>query len=106
MKTKTRPLTIPYEKEKRWFFVAVSLCLVAGGAYIYFLSASVVHVVLRQEVGRDIATLQKEISLLEAEYITAQHTLSEEVATQKGFVTVVDKSYIDVSEPTLVLSRN
>lgn len=105
-KVKTRSISIPYEKERRWFYAAVSLLLLASGAYMYFLSASVVHVVMRQEVGREIATLQKQLSLLEADYIRAQHTLSEEVATQQGFVAVTEKAYIDVSEPTLVLSRN
>ncbi len=95
-----------YDTERKWFYAALGFFLLAVCAYIYFLSASVVHVVMRKEVDREMSALNSSISLLEAEYIEAQHSVSEQIATLRGFTLTDDKIYIDKSETTLVLSRN
>lgn len=72
--------------------------------YIYLLSATVVHVVIRKEIAHEIATLNSEIADLEAEYISRQHAMSEEIATQKGFVAIADKIFLDRTDTSLVFS--
>lgn len=75
-------------------------------AYMYFVCASVVHVVIRKEITTQISSLHSEIGKLEAEYIKQQHAVSNEVATQHGFVAVRDKIFLDRSDTSLVLSDN
>lgn len=83
----------------------LSIVLVLFVAYIYFLSASVVHVVIRKEVTNELASLHSEIATLEAEYIQRQHAVSDEIATQKGFVAVRDKIFLDRSDSSLAMSH-
>lgn len=80
------------------------LCLVF--AYIYFLSASVLHVVMRQEYQQTIKELTSNIGQLETQYIVAQHKLSADVANLDGYTTVEEKVFIDKSKSALVLSLN
>lgn len=72
--------------------------------YIYFVCASVTHVVARSEVLRETQALQAEINALEAKYIAVQHEVSARVATLDGYVPVTSKQFIDRSTPSLVLS--
>lgn len=73
---------------------------------MYFVSASIVHVVMRKEVDAQIAQLNSSVSQLEAEYIERQHEVSNDFATQQGFVAVEKKIFIDRTTDTLVLSHN
>jgi hypothetical protein len=95
-----------YDKERKWFYAAIGFFIVAVIAYMYFLSASVVHVVMRKEVDREMSALNSSISLLEADYIEAQHSVSEQIATLRGFTLTDDKIFIDRGDTTLVLSTN
>ena len=72
--------------------------------YIYFISASVVHVVIRKEINQDTVTLHTQISQLETEYIDAQHRVSDEIASLEGYDKVVNKFFIDRTPSSLVLS--
>lgn len=72
--------------------------------YLYFLSASIVHVVIRKEINQDLVLLHTEIGQLESEYIDAQHRVSAEIASLEGYTTVAEKIFIDRSAGSLVLS--
>ena len=80
----------------------VFLCLVLGSLYIYLLSSTVVHVVMQKEINRELQDLSSQIAGLEATYIEQQHSMSNEVATLQGFVTVTEKIFIDKGESSLV----
>lgn len=97
---------LQYNTDKLLFTLALSLLVALFSLYIYFVSASVVHVVMRQEAEHDIAGLHSEISRLEAEYILAQHDVSDDIATLSGYVASDDKIFIHRADPTLVLSTN
>lgn len=86
--------------------MALSLLFITFLAYGYFVSASVMHVVMRKDIDRAIADQGSVISELEAEYIDAQHAVSAEIATLRGFTHNPKKVFIDTSETTLVFSRN
>lgn len=70
------------------------------------MSASVVHVVMRKEIGQEIAATESRVSQLEAQYIASQHMVSAEIASQNGYVIADDKTFIDKTKTTLVLSGN
>ena len=94
-----------YRKEYHWLIGSFSLLMVIFGAYIYFVSASIAHVVISQEVGQKMATVNAEISEAEATYIKLQYSISSEVAKEKGFILATDKIYTTRAGDALVLSQ-
>jgi hypothetical protein len=73
-------------------------------AYMYFLSLSVVHVVMRKDLNRETVQLRSEIATLESAYIEASHRISQKVATADSFTAVKDKIFIHSgAESSLVL---
>lgn len=103
---KRRYTTATYGDESRLFYVALFSCFIVAAAYMYFLSLSVVHVVMRQEIDGEIRELNTQVSQLESAYIEKQHAVSSEIATLHGFVMADKKIFIDRTADTLVLSRN
>lgn len=92
----TRTLTTPYYAERRWFFSVLSLFLILFCLYVYFISVSVVHVVARKEVEREIAHVNSRIGELEAAYIAAAQDIAPESLAQHGFLTApAEKIYIE-----------
>lgn len=82
----------------------MSLCVALFALYIYFVSASIVHVVMRKEINHDLIVLNTEISQLESEYIDAQHQVSNEIASLQGYKATPEKIFIDRTQKSLVLS--
>jgi hypothetical protein len=72
--------------------------------YMYFLSMSVVHVVLRKEVNRNINTVESEIASLEAKYILAQHQVSDKIAALENFTENDAKIFVSRDSSKVVLS--
>lgn len=91
-------------KKETWIMAmgACLCCLVV--LYIYFLSISVVHVVVRKEISHTIKREQSDIATLESAYMTAQHRLSNSVANLDGYAKASEKVYIDRSD-SLVLNH-
>jgi cell division protein FtsL len=98
--------TTLYKGERRLFFIAASFLLLAFVAYVYFLSESVVYVVMRKQTDQEIATVNSHVSDLESQYIAAQHGISAELASKDGFVETDQKTFIDMARTSLVLSDN
>jgi hypothetical protein len=90
-------------KRETWVFGLTGSIVVLIGLYIYFLSASIVHVVIRQENAQALKTQQSRIAALEREYIAAQHQLSADVAALDGYVAAENKIFINRTESSLVL---
>jgi hypothetical protein len=90
--------------QKRLAIVLVGLCLILFALYIYLLSASVMHVVMRTETDHGVRELRSQISLLEGDFIAAQHEVSQNIAYLKGYEHVSDKVFVDRSQPSLVLN--
>lgn len=87
--------------------ICIALAVVLLGlfaAYIYLISASIVHVVIRTELNQEIQEVSSEISLLESEYISAQHNVSESIASLQGYTENSNKIFIDRSAPSFVYS--
>lgn len=79
------------------------MIVVLVGLYIYFLSASILHVVIRKETTRTIAEVSSHIAVLEGRYIEAQHRVSDAVATLEGYEKPAEKIFVNRDEPSLVL---
>lgn len=95
-----------HKEQRTWFFAVLTLLIGMLALYVYFVSASVVQVVMRKEINQEISSISSHISKLEAQYIDEQHAVSDDVASMKGYVAIDDKVFIDRTESTLVLSNN
>lgn len=83
--------------------MCIGLVVFSIVAYMYFLSLSVVHVVMRKEASQQIGHLRSEIASLEATYIEAKHQISARVANLDGFSQNQNKIFISKEEQSLVL---
>ncbi|HEU4677784.1 MAG TPA: hypothetical protein VFS75_03660 [Candidatus Paceibacterota bacterium] len=95
-----------YNGESRLFYAAALSCIIVFAGYVYFLSLSVVHVVMRKEVDGQIAAVNTQVSELETAYIARQQSVSRDVALAKGFVIADKKIFIDKGADTVAFSRN
>ncbi len=83
------------------FLIAILLSLVI--IYMYFLSSSVVNVVVAREYSRSTAQVMSEITELEAKQITRQHNIRQEIALQDGYVSVDEKFFVDAFNSSLAV---
>jgi hypothetical protein len=72
--------------------------------YMYFLSMSVVHVVLRKEINRSVAETSSQIAGLEASYIESQHKVSDKIAALNTFTETNNKIFVTRGANTPVLT--
>ena len=96
-------VAIMKSKKETWVVALCGCLVVLAALYVYFLSVSIVHVVMRQETVQEIKEQQSRIAALEREYIAAQHTLSASVASLEGYTAVNEKVFISRTESSLVL---
>lgn len=100
----TKANTTPYHTERHLFFAALSFLFILFGLYVYFVSASVVHVVARKEIDREVAQVSSRIGDLESAYITAKQAIAPDSIEQYGFVTTLaPKIYVWKAPVNLVL---
>lgn len=90
--------------EKAIFLILATSCLLVFALYMYFVCASVVHVVMRTEVNQEITKLSSDISELEGKFIAAQHKVSSDIASLQGYQETEEKIFIDRNRDSLVLS--
>jgi hypothetical protein len=92
--------------QKHLITVSCFMLLILGVvSYMYFLSLSVVHVVMRKEVLQETQQLRSEIAFLESSYIEAHHAISQRVSTASGFSAVQDKIFIQETDDTALVLR-
>lgn len=80
---------------------AVMMLLVMYG---YFLSMTVVHVVVQKDYAYERSELTSKITMLESEYMVAQHHISERVTNSPDLLANENKVFISRTTPSLVLS--
>jgi len=102
MKPKCIASTIPLSTITVTVLFVATLALV--GLYMYLLSMSVVHVVLRKELIHNIRATESEIAKLETSFIQAQHTISERISSSNQFAETNDKIFVMRRSDTLVFS--
>ena len=99
-----KTVAIAKQRETIVVIMAATLCSLVA-LYLYFLSASIIHVVMRQEMTRTIKDMQSEVATLESEYMHAQHQLSANVASLDGYEEATDKIFLSRIPSTLVLNQ-
>ena len=95
------PIIIP---RKRIATALLSLSLVLFALYMYFLCASVMHVVMRSQAVSESGDLRSEISSLEGKYIAAQYQVSNAIASLDGYHSIEKKIFIDRSTQNLAMN--
>lgn len=81
--------------------ITSALCTFSVGfifLYVYFVAASVLHVVVRQDSESKAAVLMSEIATLETTLIAAQHTISDRLGTLQGFKGEQEKVFVNKSK--------
>jgi len=96
---------IKYQVEQLLLLFSIVLFSGLCILYVYFLSNSVVHVVISKESEANIYKANSEIAALEAEYMRIQNSLSQEIVEQSGYIATNKKIFIDRTNPNLVTQR-
>jgi type II secretory pathway component PulM len=74
-------------------------------AYMYFLSMSVAHVVMRKEAVHQARIVESEIAKLETEYMLAQHVVSDAIASTDMLAENNDKIFVSRKPATVAVSQ-
>ena len=80
--------------EKRAFAMLVFTILILVGLYGYFISKSIINVIVREEISGDVAAINGAISELEAKYIVYKGAIDIEFAKQAGFKNLAGKKFV------------
>jgi hypothetical protein len=102
----TKRHSYTYNIERHLFYIATVLLGACSCAYIYFVSASVVHVVVRKEIHQEIARTETRISELESQYIQAKDAIVESVALERGFQKNEAQIFVTRKPTTVVRTFN
>lgn len=86
--------------------ICVGLLLLGIVLYVYFLSLSVMHVVMRKEALQDLNELRAEIAKLESSYIEARFLISSEVSELEDFSQTKNKIFVSRTKQNLVLNTS
>ncbi len=82
----------PYESViARTLIVAL---VVLASLYLYFVGASVLHIVARKEAGTETMRLQSAIAAMEQEYYALSGEVDESVASTMGLTAVEKTHYV------------
>jgi len=101
---KHRTFTHICAEERVWVLSLGGVLISIFALYMYFVTTSVVQVVMRQEINQEITKVKSQISALEVEYMALQYSISDEIALHEGYVAVDEKVYIERAPSTLTLS--
>ncbi|MEK7590015.1 MAG: hypothetical protein AAB475_02055 [Patescibacteria group bacterium] len=91
MKTKTLQINI---FEKRAFTALIAMIFILLGFYGYFISKSIVNVIVREEISNDSIAISSAISELEFEYINHKNIINKEFANKVGFKNLTEKKFV------------
>lgn len=94
-----------YDFEKKAFWLLVASMIVSCGAYAYFISASIAHVVLRKGANTEMATLNTRIGDLEAVYLERKTALNKTYATDLGFTDITATAFVPRTQNALTYNR-
>ena len=83
-----------------------SVLVFATSSYIYFVHQAVLNVVARQNILKEIALKNKNISTLENQYFTIENSITESMAFSKGFKSATVENYISAKPQGQALTFN
>jgi|GEM_PF-2628710 len=91
-------------RERTWVLSLCGVLCLVFALYIYMVISSVVQVVVRQEMDKDITEVKQHLAALQTEYMETQQSMSQEIAFQRGYVPASSKIYIHEAPDSLALS--
>jgi sensor c-di-GMP phosphodiesterase-like protein len=97
------PICKQIQNHKRYVILLTGLLFCLAAVYMYLVSVTVMHVVVRKETTQSMKEINSQIAALETEYIKAQHAVSERVASLPDFVATPEKIFIERTDTTLVV---
>jgi len=80
--------------QRQVFWALCGIIMLMGSLYIYFLSVSVMNVVMIQEKEHDITQLSDEVGELELAYLEKKEGISAPLVEELGFHKITHKSYV------------
>jgi hypothetical protein len=81
-------------KEKKVFFVLISILLVLAMCYAYFVNKTVLNIVARKNIQEEISVLSSDISGLEFDYMKYKNTITLGYTHDLGFNDVKNTTFI------------
>jgi hypothetical protein len=72
--------------------VVICLCLFSYG---YMVRASIVNIVERQDMEKEVASLGSRVLMLESEYVKVKNNVTLDSARALGFVAVSSQKFVD-----------
>jgi hypothetical protein len=91
-KNVTLAIEHPYESAFLRALMLILFTLCAG--YLYFVGASVLHIIARKEAGIETTRLQSAIASMEQEYFALSHSVDESVAASIGLTNLEKTAYV------------
>ena len=92
MNRRSKATTCVLERRAFWIFVIVIIALM--GLYGYFVSKSIINVIIREEIEQDLARVNAHISSLEYDYIEKKNNINLELAYELGFEDTSSKKFV------------
>lgn len=72
----------------------MSVIILLAGLYGYFVSKSIINIIIREEIEQDLARVNAHMSSLEFDYIKKKNTINLELAYEMGFMDVQNKKFV------------
>jgi hypothetical protein len=94
------------EQPKIFFWSILMLICLCLFSYGYLVRASIVNIVTRQDMEKNISVLGSKVLSLESEYVRAKNNVTLEMAQNSGFITVSSQKFVTKAKNTLGLSVN
>jgi hypothetical protein len=92
------------EPNKIWIWSLLILLVISAGSYVYLVQRSVVNIVARQDMEKEISVLDSKVLDLESKYIKAKNAVTYELAEGLGFIAVTNQKFVTRSTANLGLS--
>ena len=91
--------------EKKAILGLMAAIFIFAGAYVYFVNQTVVNVVQRRAIERDIDAVNTKVSQLAFEYIELKNSITREEGLSRGFYEVGNPLFVS-RDTALTLSLN
>lgn len=89
-----KAITTTIDLNKKIFWSLLALLVVLFGLYGYFISKSIVNVLVREEVEQNIVATNSEISSLEFAFLEQKNTISLNFAYERGWKDINRKEFV------------
>lgn len=104
MKSRAQINTIRFHR--RVFLILTAIVMVFLSLYVYFVSKSVINVVVREEIENDIIAVNSRLGDLELSYINLKNQITPEFAYSNGFFALSEKTYVERTGDTRLTLRS